>query len=70
MLPCNCDVGMCTHRPNCRQQRNYAMARSDHSDRDKMERIERLRQRLADAVTHQRLVGVVKGLLDLLADEL
>lgn len=47
------------------------MARSDHSDRDKRERIERLRQRLSDARERPAaLAAVLKGLLDLLADEL
>lgn len=47
------------------------MARSDHSDRDKQERIERLRQRLAAAPqTRQAILGIIKGILDLLADEL
>jgi hypothetical protein len=52
------------------------MARSDHSDRDKRDRIERLRKRL-DAIviadvdaTAKRLRDVLRGLLDLLADEL
>ena len=51
------------------------MPRSDHSDRDKRDRIERLRKRL-EAVketstnTDPRLIGLLQGLLDLLADEL
>lgn len=46
------------------------MARSDHSDRDKHERIERLRERLREAKTWEQLRNVLKGVLDLLADEL
>lgn len=49
------------------------MARSDHSDRDKAERIRRLRERLDKAKaagSFDDLVAVLKGLLDLLADEL
>lgn len=78
MLPCTCDVGMCTHRPNCRQHRAHVttdkelnMARSDHSDRDKLERINRLRERIAAGPqTRQAVLGIIKGILDLLADEL
>lgn len=47
--------------------------RSDHSDRDKRDRIERLRKRLEAAKSSGRfdaLVGVLQGILDLLADEL
>lgn len=49
--------------------------RSDHSDRDKRDRIERLRKRLQDIrlandEASQVLVGVLRGILDLLADEL
>lgn len=48
--------------------------RSDHSDRTKAERIERLRERLrvvenSDAAP-RGLVNVIKGVLDLLSDEL
>jgi hypothetical protein len=46
------------------------MPRSDHSDRDKRERIERLKQRLANADTARKMGDVLKGVLDLLADEL
>lgn len=48
------------------------MARSDHSDRSKAERIARLKQRLADATPAgpATLAVVLKGVLDLLADEL
>lgn len=46
------------------------MARSDHSDRDKRDRIERLRERLREAKTWEQLRNVLKGVLDLLADEL
>lgn len=49
------------------------MARSDHSDRDKRERIERLRKRLDTFVRetgNHPLVTVIKGILDLLDDEL
>lgn len=47
------------------------MAKSDHSDREKAERIDRLKKRL-DAVNDGRnpLVPILKGILDLLADEL
>lgn len=47
------------------------MARSDHSDRDKAERIARLSRRL-DAIktADPFLVAILKGILDLLADEL
>jgi hypothetical protein len=38
--------------------------------RDKRERIERLRRRVADAITTDQLRAAVKGILDLLADEL
>lgn len=50
--------------------------RSDHSDRDKRDRIERLKRRLDDAMLAQvgeprnPLVPILKGILDLLADEL
>lgn len=44
--------------------------RSDHSDRTKAERIERLRERLARVTSPMQLVGVLKGILDLLSDEL
>lgn len=44
--------------------------RSDHSDRDKRDRIERLRKRLDAARTPEQLRGVLQGILDLLADEL
>ena len=89
MIPCNCDVGMCTHQSNCRkhsphvttfapdgfrrQQQEQAMARDNEPQRSKADRIERLRKRL-DAVTAYgpaaQLRDVIKGLLDLLADEL
>lgn len=50
------------------------MARSDHSDRDKAERIKRLKERLdlvrADHEQLRPLVSILKGVLDLLADEL
>lgn len=41
-----------------------------HSDRDKRDRIERLRRRLENADTARKLTDVVKGILDLLEDEL
>jgi hypothetical protein len=48
--------------------------RSDHSDRDKRDRIERLRKRLADVPCKSSgelaLRGILQGILDLLADEL
>lgn len=48
--------------------------RSDHSDRDKRDRIKRLRERLANVQTttvgESQLVSVLRGVLDLLADEL
>lgn len=49
------------------------MARSDHSDRSKAERIERLRRRLDELKrtgTSPGLIAVIQGILDLLADEL
>lgn len=47
------------------------MARSDHSDRSKAERIQRLKERVAAMPqTREAIVGILKGLLDLLADEL
>lgn len=50
------------------------MARSDHSDRDRAERIARLKMRLeripASDANASYLAGVLKGVLDLLADEL
>lgn len=50
------------------------MPRSDHSDRDKRDRIERLRRRLDQVQTASvegaQLVSVIKGILDLLEDEL
>ena len=52
-------------------------ARSDHSDRSKRDRIERLRKRVDDLQQHgpataeiRSLIGILRGLLDLLADEL
>jgi hypothetical protein len=46
--------------------------RSDHSDRDKRDRIARLKQRVDDALATdvRALRNVLKGVLDLLADEL
>lgn len=48
--------------------------RSDHSDRDKSDRIERLRKRLREAQqsgnTQRELPNILQGILDLLADEL
>ena len=47
--------------------------RSDHSDRDKRDRIERLRKRLDDLGKQGHFhpyASVIKGILDLLADEL
>lgn len=48
--------------------------RSDHSDRDKRDRIERLKRRLDEIVVldepTKKLRAIIKGLLDLLADEL
>lgn len=48
--------------------------RSDHSDRDKRERIERLRQRVRkmsqDDPSNIVVAGIFLGILDLLADEL
>lgn len=42
-----------------------------HQDRDKRDRIERLRERLAKVRTNPMdLVNIIKGVLDLLADEL
>jgi hypothetical protein len=49
------------------------MTRSDHSDRAVAERIERLRVRLSELKLHgpdMQLANVIKGILDLLADEL
>lgn len=52
------------------------MARSDHSDRTKAERIERLKQRMGEQPSNNpaaevlKLRGILKGILDLLADEL
>ncbi len=68
MLPCTCDVGMCTHRPNCRQHRsNYTMAQDPRTVPD---RIARLRKRLDELRSTDPLVPILKGILDLLADEL
>lgn len=39
-------------------------------ERSKRDRIERLRQRLNGAKTWPQIAGVIKGLLDLLEDEL
>jgi len=48
-----------------------AQARSDHSDRDKAARIARLKERLAKVYTNPMdMVPILKGILDLLADEL
>lgn len=74
MLPCNCDVGMCTHRPNCRQHRAYVttgeLTMADEA-RTKADRIERLRRRLAKVHSNPMdMVPIIKGILDLLADEL
>jgi hypothetical protein len=44
--------------------------RSDHSDRDKRDRIDRLRKRLKEATVVADLQAVLRGILDLLADEL
>lgn len=49
------------------------MARSDHSDRSPQERVQRLRERLRDVKppnTTPQLIGILHGLLDLVADEL
>lgn len=50
------------------------MARSDHSDRSKAERIARFKQRLAEldslSPVAVKLRNVLAGILDLLADEL
>lgn len=52
------------------------MAKSDHSDRTRQERIERLRVRLAGLASQSpdqialQLPGILKGILDLLEDEL
>ena len=115
MLPCTCDVGMCTHRPNCRQQRPYTgrpidnqnprylkrwtdydarglltweghrrqqygpgelnMTRTSSNNepqRSKADRIARLRQRLGrdDIREPTAMASIIKGILDLLADEL
>lgn len=51
-------------------------ARSDHSDRSKAERIDRLKRRLADVDVNgdlrslAKMRDVLRGLLELLADEL
>lgn len=49
-------------------------ARSDHSDRDKATRIARLKQRLDSAKDAPNrvlaLADILRGILDLLADEL
>lgn len=46
-------------------------ARSDHSDRDRAERIKRLRQRLRHSdLSTGDLAAIIQGILDLLADEL
>lgn len=45
-------------------------ARSDHSDRSKRARIERLKTRLRNADTSQKQGDVLMALLDLLEDEL
>lgn len=48
--------------------------RSDHGDRSKEERIERLRRRLAEldslSPVAVKLRGILQGVLDLLEDEL
>lgn len=41
-----------------------------HQDRDKRDRIDRLRERLRGHVETMDLKNVLKGILDLLADEL
>lgn len=80
-MTCNCDVGMCTHRPNCRQlvpleytravYEGKAVARDPAPKRPKSDRIARIRRRL-DQVNDGRnpLVPVLKAILDLLEDEL
>ena len=79
MLPCTCDVGECYHMSNCRHHRAYAtpidnqgttMARDNEPQRSKADRIERLRKRLDGHVELPQLRDVLKGILDLLADEL
>ena len=46
------------------------MAQDDDKQRTTRERIERLRERLREAKTWEQLRNVMKGVLDLLADEL
>lgn len=63
-MTCDCEIGMCTHRDGCRLERREQPVRSRQA------RIERLRKRLAQDNQHDCLKVVVKGILDLLADEL
>jgi hypothetical protein len=46
------------------------LAQDDDKQRTTRERIERLRERLREAKTWEQLRNVMKGILDLLADEL
>lgn len=47
-----------------------ATTNNSNSDGAKRDRIERLRERLREAKTWEQLRNVLKGVLDLLADEL
>jgi hypothetical protein len=59
---------MCTHRPNCRK---YFKERTMAQDpRTVPDRIARLRKRLDELHSTDPLVPILKGILDLLADEL
>jgi hypothetical protein len=71
---CHCDIGMCTHRSDCRNGKPRMKtvdltqdAPKTHQDRDIKDRVRRLQERMRGG---EKLENVVKGILDLLADEL
>lgn len=70
-MTCNCDMGMCFHRSDCKKTR-----RSQPTDRDgnavrhgTQDKLNRLRRRV-DIVRDEGTKAIIKGILDLLEDEL
>jgi hypothetical protein len=74
-MTCSCGVNDCTNRPDCRYGSNPGPKRNQPTDRDgnavrhgTRDKINRLRERLRGP--RPDIVAILKGILDLLEDEL
>lgn len=65
--------GLLTYEGHCRQRRARMADNEQQPPRSKRDRIERLRRRLEHAIANgadKKLSDIIKGILDLLDDEL